>query len=277
MKEPGIRLDFDASDPPGMVGFHTPYVFRFPDGTLRMYYDTYGASPREMRSAVSVDGLTWLKEPGSRLSAIDVGTDSFGHAHIVSLGDGRYRMYFETQSDVESALSTDGLVWQIERGVRVSDARDPVVVELPGAGLRMYFRYAGTSLALGSAVSTNGLGWQVEPGVRVSDAREFAVVQMADGSVRIFYAKGTPGFTSIDSARSFDGINFIREPGARLLPGGHPDSDLDSGRILSTSILAFPDGTVRMYYQGSPSENINDPARVFSAVATFRAETVLLD
>ena len=73
-----------------------------------------------------------------------------------------------------------------------------------------------------------------------------------------------------EAADRQDGLNFIKDSGARLLPGGHPDSDpLDSGHVLTTSIVEFPGGVIRMYYQGSPTTDINNPARVFSAVAVL--------
>ena len=70
VKEPGIRLNLDGADPTGTVGFHTPYVFRFPDGTLRMYYDIVPFSSAQIRSATSTDGLVWTKETGVRLSGV---------------------------------------------------------------------------------------------------------------------------------------------------------------------------------------------------------------
>lgn len=269
VKEPGIRLDLDASDPPGTVGLHTPYVYRFPDGTYRMYYDTFGAEPREMRSAASVDGTTWTREPGVRLSAEDVGSDSFGHAHIVDFS-GLYRMYYETLSDIESATSKDGLNWTVEPGPRLFGGRDPFVVQT-ASGYRMYFRTPGAVHTLESATSVDGLVWKRDPGIRIVNAREFAAIRLSDDTVVIYYAVGTPRFTEIRSARSSDGLAFVADPGARLRPGDHPDSDpLESGRILTTSILEFPGHLLRMYYQGTPATMINEDARVFSAVARRR-------
>jgi len=275
IKEPGIRLDLDPSDPAGTVGLHAPYVHRFPDGTLRMYYDTFGSDPREMRSAASVDGITWTREPGVRLSADDVG-DGFGHAHIVAFS-GLFRMYYETLNDVESAVSTDGLHWELEPGPRIDAGRDPVVVPKE-IGYRMYFRTPGNVHTLQSATSIDGLTWIRDSGIRIANAREFTAFRLPDGVVVIYYADGTPGFTKILSARSTDGLTFATDPGARLLPGNHPDSDpLESGSILTTSLLEFPGGIFRMYYQGAPTPMINEDARVFSAVALLPAIPVRVD
>jgi len=258
-KEPGIRLDFDADDPSGTTGFHTPYVFRFPDGTLRMYYDPFGVFPGQMRSAVSLDGLTWIKEAGIRLT---VGH----HADVVQIGGGLFRMYFEnlTNTGIGSATSTDGLNWTVESGDRITGV-DPIVITLPGGSYRMYYRTSGPDANISSAISTDGLNWTGEAGIRVSDAVEFGAYRPGDGSVVIYYA--TPDFLAIKSACSTDGLNFTKASSPSLLPG--LPGTLDGGQILTTSILQFPDGVVRMYYQGSPLGNpINSSARVFSATIT---------
>ena len=270
-KESGIRLDLGPEDPPGTVGLHTPFVYRFPDGTLRMYYDPFRTL--EMRSAVSTDGINWTKEPGTRLQGVF-------HPHVVEAGNGVYRMYFESHGDIlptgiGSATSTDGLNWTLEPGVRVSGV-DPIVVEIGEGSLRMYFRQGVPDKNIRSAISSDGLSWTVEPGVRIPDAQEFAAVRLPDGVVIIYYAKGTPDFQQILSARTSDGLNFIPDPGARLLPGNHPDSNpLDAGGILTTSIIEFPGGIARMYYQGSSTSDINNPSRVFSAVANLEAPEVV--
>ena len=257
IKEPGIRLDF-GGDPGGTVGFHTPFVFRFPDGTLRMYYDAFGSG--EMRSATSTDGLVWTKEPGTRLAIGAL------HPHIVQVSTSLFRMYFEAAGfvGVGSATSSDGLTWAVEGGLRVGGgAVDPVVVDLPGGLLRMYYRSGiGTSDIL-SATSADGLTFAVEAGVRIANAQEFAAVRLPDGTIVLYYAPFSSGYTEIRSARSSNGLTFTLDPGVRLVPG---PGGLDGGRILTTSIVQFPGGVVRMYYQGSSSADINNPARVFSAV-----------
>ena len=256
IKEPGVRLDFSPDDPPGTVSFHTPFVFRFPDGGLRMYYDITDIG--EIRSASSSDGLTWTKEPGARLTG-------GAHAHVLQAGSA-YRMYFETlspQDSIGSATSVDGLAWTVEPGARLSGgARDPVVVELSSGGYRMYFR---SVLDIRSATSPDGVSWNVESGVRVAEAREFGAVRLPDGSIAVYYGQASPAFASIRSARSVDGLSFTLDPGERLVPG--PPGSLDAGGVLTTSIVQFPAGTVRMYYAGAPGADVNREARVFSAVS----------
>jgi len=262
VKEPGIRLEIDAQDPPSSVGVHTPYVVRFPGAvpeipTYRMYYDPFGTY--DMRSAVSADGLTWAKELGTRLTGA-------GHAHVLQIGPNLYRLYYEAVpggvlQGIGSATSSDGVTWTVDPGLRLSGSyADPVVVEM-GSFLRMYLR---SGLNLYSATSTDGVTWSLEPGIRVSDAREFAAVRLPDGTFVLYYGQGTPAFAAILIARSADGLTFTKDPTPALTRG--PPGSMDGGGVLTTSILAFPDGTVRMYYQGAPGADMNRDSRAFSAV-----------
>jgi hypothetical protein len=105
---------------------------------------------------------------------------------IASLSDGRMRMYFSSEKgsewfqDIRSAISTDGLNWEIEQGIRISAdqpgyrsvANNPTVIKVPG-GWRIYFR--GSDIAplwsqIYSAFSPDGLDFNVE-GIRLSYRR----------------------------------------------------------------------------------------------------------
>ncbi len=265
VKEPGVRLDLDANDPSGTAGFHTPYVLQLDDGSFRMYYDAVG--PGLVLSAHSTDGLDWTKEAGTRLAG------GRAHPHVLQINPSQFRMYYEVGGNrIGSAISSDGLDWTIESDNLLTGV-DPIVVERPEGGLRMYYRGVGTT-SIFSATSVDGISWTVEPGARVSNAREFAAFTVPDDSVVLYYGLGTPAFSQILSARSADGLNFETEPGARLLPGG--PGDLDSTQVLTTSIIQLDNGLVRMYYQGSNSGNINIPGRVFSAVIPEPSAGVLL-
>ena len=97
-----------------------------------MYYTGFGpgrtidASYGYILSAVSKDGLNWSKEPGIR---IDVHGPNATHQvlcpDVIPLPDGRWRMYFEARvgdrpTAILSAVSTDGLQWEPEEGVRIA-------------------------------------------------------------------------------------------------------------------------------------------------------------
>jgi hypothetical protein len=257
-KELGVRLDL-AGEPAGTFGIHTPYVFRTSSGLLRMYYDAFGSG--KMRSATSTDGLAWTKEAGDRLTGV-------AHPHVLDIGGGSLRMYFETGTAVGSATSTDGLAWTVEGGDRIASGADPIVFEILG-GYRMYYRIGSSIL---SATSTDGLAFSPEAGVRISGAVEFGGIRQPDGSVILYYGDASPGYTMILSARSGDGISFTLDPGTRLLPGGPPGL-ADGGHLLTTSLVEFPGNVLRMYYQASPAgAGINDGSQVFSAVAALVPE-----
>ncbi|MBW8050131.1 MAG: T9SS type A sorting domain-containing protein [Cytophagales bacterium] len=278
VKESGIRINFDSIDIAAPRGLHTPYVYRFPDGTLRIYYDQLRQNFKEMHSATSTDGLVWVKDTGDRLPG-------FGfHPHIIKVSDTLFRMYYEASltGAIKSALSSDGLTWVVEAGFRLISVPgshtnlvvDPVVIELPGGLLRMYYRVRNENF-IGSATSTNGLTWSVESGRRIENAAEFAAIRLPDSTVVIYFSR--PNYSKILSARSSDGLSFTDDPGVRLLPGNHPDGFLlESGTILTTSIVQFPGDTLRMYYQGSSSStDVNFFSRVFSAVAVPKVEEVV--
>ena len=277
VKEDSIRLN-----PASGVIIHTPYVFRFPNDTLRMYYDARVSG--EIRSAFSIDGLTWVKDTGKRNTDFTAGF----HPHILQISDTPtlFRMYFEkafgTTAGIGSATSSDGLIWKKEAdltgNIPKTNAADPVVFEIETDSFRIYFRNSNDDIL--SATSPDGKNWSVETGIRIKNAREFAGIRLPDGTIALYYARDipAPAFGAILRKRSSDGLTFQATPDTVLLPGKHPDSNpLDSLRILTTSIVQFPGAVIRMYYQGSSSTDINIPGRVFSAVSVLEGEVVNLD
>jgi hypothetical protein len=102
-KEPGVRMDVmpDADPPHGPVAMSKPQVVRLTDGRWRMYFAAlpgndagpYGSAM--LFSAVSRDGLTWLREPGIRLVDKD-GKPVFATCpSLVRTLDGRLRIYYD--------------------------------------------------------------------------------------------------------------------------------------------------------------------------------------
>ena len=83
------------------------------------------AGARAIKSAMSADGLNFVTEDGDRLAYLDNEYESRGirGAKILVLKDGTYRMYYvaikDTVSRVLSAVSSDGLNWAREPGVRI--------------------------------------------------------------------------------------------------------------------------------------------------------------
>ena len=157
MIEAGLRLEHG---PPGLLDSrHTsdPVVIEVPDG-LRMYYHAFDGNNSRIMSAVSADGLNWVKEPGVRIDTGPPGSpDQLGASHfdIVEGPDGRLLMYYaggqnEVFGDsILSAISIDGLTWTKESGIRVNldppgsfdDTRvlQPSILQLSDGEFRMYY------------------------------------------------------------------------------------------------------------------------------------------
>lgn len=109
-----------------------PFVVKLPDGRFRLYY-TDQASPvgqadgyRAILSAISPDGLNFTLEEGERLvySGDNYEISGIRGAKILNLTDGTSRMYYHGIGDnayrrVLSAISSDGLNWTRESGVRI--------------------------------------------------------------------------------------------------------------------------------------------------------------
>ncbi|MBI5746889.1 MAG: exo-alpha-sialidase [Nitrospirae bacterium] len=106
-EEPGVRI---AKGPPGAldaVGVSHHYVIRLPDGQLLMYYTAAdGVTPlvhangqgRAILSAVSGDGLNWVKETGIRIDLGSSGSLDAGgllQPAVLQLSDGSFRMFYQ--------------------------------------------------------------------------------------------------------------------------------------------------------------------------------------
>lgn len=122
-------------------------------------------------------------------------TGQYADAEVVDLGNGQYRMYFAVEPEVPgnnlevfSSLSTDGINWTREEGIRKTFATFPDVIKLPDGTFRMYFQNAGV---IKSAVSSDGLNWRDEAGIRIDKSEEgFDLENVAAQSATIL-ADGT--------------------------------------------------------------------------------------
>ena len=165
--ESGTRL------PEGHI-YAMPSVIELPDGRWRMYYNSGG-----IQSAVSGDGLNFQQE-GLRLA-----TNLQGPT-VIRLDDGRYRMYLQDSEEttpptlpvsrIKSAISSDGLSWELEAGIRIDGTKPP---------------FQGM---LGSP----------------------DIAKLSDGSFRLYFLAGSQemdekGIEGIYKADSVDGLNFSNE------------------------------------------------------------------
>jgi hypothetical protein len=264
-KEEGVRISQGAS----------PSTLWFPDGVYRMYYTT----AEGIVSAVSYNGLTWIKEGGVRLTPDhrDENQERVGNPVVFPLKNGRYRMVYEG-SDIKqarrylfSAYSEDGITWIREKGIRLQDKNEygailasvPNVITLPKGKLRMYY---STGSRIKAAVSSDeGLTWKKEKITGIdSPATDPNVVLIEDGFYKMYYtisdSPTKPKNLRIVSARSTDGLNWERERGTRI------KADEGAVMVMDPDVVTLSMGKLRMYYsqldKGSlePRESAEPPA-----------------
>ncbi len=220
-KEEGVRMDAGGEGTGNCIW--GPDVIPLADGSYRMYFEgriqgSDGPVKSVIGSARSPDGIDWRQEPGIRLEADDT---SYGAPRCLYIapdsgaGDGRYRLYASDFTDhcIVSAVSDDGLLFELEPGVRVArekvlegyEVYAPEVLRLGDGSYRMY--YAGWVAApevpagsqyhgrVFSAVSADGLQWLKDPDICIDNggkwdrakASEPCVIDLPDGRFRMFY------------------------------------------------------------------------------------------
>jgi hypothetical protein len=243
----------------------------------------YGPTRAVILSAFSSDGSSWEPEPGVRLAPH--GPDASVRVvcpDVIPLSPadgGGWRMYFEGQpadpraSVILSARSADGLAWEPEPGIRFGGPRRDgsprcvYVSDDAGAAVRyrLYFHSYSHPLRIApdaenhivSAVSGDGLSFVEEPGVRIAQEgplQTFAVyapevLRLGDGSWRMYYAgwQMDPVRGRIFSARSSDGVSWVRDPEINLDFGGRYDTE----KCSEPCVIQLPDGRYRMFYEAS--------------------------
>jgi hypothetical protein len=158
-------------------------VVALPDGRYRMYGE--GAAPagspggqRAIYSYISEDAVNFTPEPGVRFIHNGV-----HHPDVVRMKDGSFRMYYEDQSDPTRLRTTFRSAWSADG---LSFTEDP-----------------GTRLTL------------LNSGMETVGILEVHVVLTPAGIFRMYYMSG-PGTAYMLSATSADGLEWTREPGARM-------------------------------------------------------------
>ena len=187
------------------IGYFIPV--QLPDGTYRALALKLGSL------YTSTDAQTWNRV--GRIVGPEIGNPQCGgtsgmFSDVIALADGTLRAYYNCvvgdyfnipTTDIKSATSKDGLVWQKDRGVRIDPldgkevprgadgqvngagaAEHPRVVILPDRTLKMFYQSLD---ALWSATSVDGLTWtnRHAEGVRGEDSD---VIVLPDGRLRVF-------------------------------------------------------------------------------------------
>jgi hypothetical protein len=223
-------------------------------------------------TAASAQVLTNWTEEGKRITPGEDPT-------AVLLPDGRVRVYYsDNQANVVSAISSDGLNFTQEAGIRlpampysgsiagISAAR---VVPLSNGQWRMFFAsnpalgITDAGPGIGSAISSDGLNFTIEPHWRVPFSAVNAgpggqlgdggtVVALPNGTYRIYFTVDYPtkvGVATLSngavmSATSTNMKNWTVDPGVRVGNG----SAL-GGSAVHPDAIVNGDGSVTLFYE----------------------------
>ena len=236
-KEPGVRVG--PHEPEAGLRVVCPDVVPLPDGGYRMYFEAQPPDrPARIGSARSADGLTWEPEPGVRFGADNEWR--YGSPRAVPLPDGRWRLYFhrytqplrmglDAGNHIVSAISSDGLTFEEEPGIRIPQT----------TALESFAVYAAEVVGLGDATPAP---W------------------------RMYYAGWTadPIRGRIFSATSLDGLAWTKDPEPNLEPAGSGVGAFDAEKCSEPSVMQLPDGRYRIYYEACDEGQV---WRILSATA----------
>jgi hypothetical protein len=257
--EPGIRIAPQPDLPHMSLRVLAPTIAHCSDGRWRMYFEARGPAdrPTVIASATSHDQLHWKLEDGIRLQT-DGGV---GGPRCVQLPDGRLRLYcFRSEYStgglaggerigmtVVSAISDDGLRFELEPGARMEDRQfdydtagiTAAEVIAPSSSLGMWMMYFSA--------------WQDPPAGPASvlhpshDAKAVASGRSADFATASIASDLSGYWSRIFVAASSDGLNWQRGP--CVIEGtGYGGEGIDAVHAEDMSLIRLDDGRLRMYY-----------------------------
>jgi predicted GH43/DUF377 family glycosyl hydrolase len=158
-KERGTRINSLSSG--FLESICDPFVLHFQE-IWRMYFSGIQQGSERIYSASSTDGLAWKLENGIRLDIGKSGMERHvNNCCIVQLNQELFRMYFRgadrnpLQNCIYSAISQNGIDWNIETGFRLDfngpyeghGVECPYVFKLSQHRFRMYYTgYFGKNL-----------------------------------------------------------------------------------------------------------------------------------
>lgn len=295
----------------GSCGAVSPRVVALADGGYRMYYtqilpregfpsgaNDYDNARSRILSATSVDGVAWSPEPGVRLSPQQGGAGDFrvvSSEVVPTAQPGRLRMYYECcnghqsiQNSIRSAVSEDGLTWNVEPGARMQlrdrNLSSPRIVFLDDGRCRLYCGQHGSGII--SAVSEDGgLTFSLEAGVRIATNQQhdrlaaFApeILRLSEGGYRMFYAGySEPTRACILTAVSEDGLNWQKSSQPVL----SPSSVWDAVKCSEMCVIWSPDDldpakSFRIFYEAcdGTSHSQRGVWRIASAISRLSRST----
>ncbi len=230
-------------------------------------------APRDrILSAHSTDGLIWEKENGLRIdTGGSHGCEMVYYPYAVAAPEGGYRLFYygsffkegRWSGGILSALSSDGLNWHEERGMRLSPGntydllhcQSPCVIAHREREYILYYTgiaEEGVGKIL-SAHSEDQYHWMKEERVLISpehidscsSVSDPAVMMLKEGGMRMYFT-GTFGIRQrILSAISFDGSTWQVEKGVRV------DSESPGYSIIANNpSVVQEDNIFTMYFRG---------------------------
>lgn len=179
----------------GIAPTGLPRVIRLPDGRLRLYYTLAGT----IAASISTDGKQWTPETVTGFEVASGFADGYMGFGIVARPQGGYRMYYTRKftsdkypqlgiSRILSAVSVDGLNWQMDTGVRIDSTDDiprndhPDVMALADGTVKMFW---WGNLRIMSATSKDGLAFE---NITREDlfGNDPAILKLSDGTLRVY-------------------------------------------------------------------------------------------
>ena len=259
--EPGIRLAPQPAVAHGSLRVLSPSIKQCPNGLWRMYYESRGSAdrPTVICSAVSDDMLHWEHELGIRL----LSTFSLRSPRYLPLPSGGGRLYCsgtivsgeKPQRGILSAITTDGLDFQFERGLRLCNqqtkyedsgvnAAEVIPPAVDGDRWTMIYS-AWQNVPSGTVVPTHPSADAnaVANGRSADFATASIAVDMAGYRSRIFMAGST------------DGLSWERV-GCTIEGNGYGGQGPDAIHAEDMSLMKIADNRYRMYYAACDANGV---------------------
>lgn len=254
---------------------------------------------------VPVTVTTWVFD-GTLLSNSDFGgaAGALADCSVIQLNDGRFRMFIggfpNSPGGVGSAISTDGLKFTMEAGVRLptplliggvsSSFIKPVAIRMDAGRIRLFASAnGGAPDGIYSFTSTDdGITFTPDAGVRITLAASGlgqvgvgSLVKVKGGGWRMYLNDNPPGTTvgtaivlghpKTVSAFSTDLTTWTMDPGVRIGTGATLSGDAQSaGAVLnadgSTTILYFRASNATSY-QSTSADGLSFTTEAFTGFA----------
>ncbi|MBI3967460.1 MAG: exo-alpha-sialidase [Chloroflexi bacterium] len=232
------------------------------DGTLRVYYVTWCPTPVPNRTVVALSGdggQTWRYRRVT-INGIGAQQPSAVDPDVIRLPDGRWRLFFTSapgggpgEPRSYSAISDDGITFQVEAGARLTvDGRSVVDPSVVRVGDTWHLFAGGRTDRPGAnwhAVSADGLDF-----TRVDELVADRIIiangiQVPNGS-RIYGFRHTGGRESrafdVRSIFTAEGTTWTVEPGARLTLD--TAAGLESVLVKDPAVTRLRDGRYVLIY-----------------------------